>query len=133
MKNSLLLLVFFATIGCLFALYFVPNINQENDVDFLEKSLSKVLKIVPETETVYFFSESLPNATETYYKTEMIMAPRIIIQEDINTIPKGQFILTIQDKNGKNTMLESVAFLKETDFIVDNRNDFYHITLLKKK
>jgi hypothetical protein len=117
----------------MFAFYFVPKINQYNDIDFLEAGLSKVIRLVPESDDVYFFSESLPDPTATYYKTMLIMAPRIVIEKKWNAIPKGQFVLMVQDRNGKNAMLQSAEFLNQTQLLSDKRNDFYHITLLKKK
>jgi hypothetical protein len=133
MKNLLLLLLFFVAIGSMFAFYFVPKINQYNDIDFLEASLSEVVRLVPESDDVYFFSESLPDPTATYYKTMLIMAPRIVIEKKWNAIPKGQFVLMVQDRNGKNAMLQSAEFLNQTQLLSDKSNDFYHITLLKKK
>lgn len=133
MKNLLLLLLFFATIGSMFAFYFVPKINEYNDIDFLESSLSKVIAKVPESKDIYFFSESLPAATATKYKTMLILAPRITLEDDFKNIPKDQYILMIQDQNGKNLMLKSSEFLKQTEMLSDENNNFYHITLLKKK
>lgn len=133
MKNLLLLLLFFVTIGSMIVVYFIPKINHYNDIDFLEASLAEVIAKVPESKDIYLFSESLPNATATKYKTMMVMAPRIVIEDDFKNISKGQYILMVQDKNGKNSTLQSPAFLNQTVTIVDENNQFYHITLLKKK
>lgn len=133
MKNLLLLLLFFTTIGSMFVYYFIPKINQYNDIDFLEASLSEVITKIPESDDVYLFSEFLPNATATKYKTMMVMAPRIVIEDDFKNISKDQYILMVQDKNGKNSTLQSPEFLNQTVTILDENNNFYHITLLKKK
>jgi len=133
MKNLLLLLLFFVTIGSMIVVYFIPKINHYNDIDFLEASLAEVITKVPESKVLYLFSESLPNATATKYKTMMVMAPRIVIEDDFKNISKGQYILMFQDKNGKNSTLQSPTFLNQTFTIVDENNQFYHITLLKKK
>ena len=117
----------------MFAFYFVPKINKYNDIDFLEASLNNVIGVVPESSDVYLFSELLPDSTATYYKTMMIMAPRIVIEKKFNAIPNGQYILMIQDRNGKNSMLQSDEFLHQTITLLDESNHFYHITLLKKK
>jgi hypothetical protein len=63
----------------------------------------------------------------------MVMAPRIVIEDDFKNISKGQYILMVQDKNGKNSTLQSPAFLNQTVTILDEKNHFYHIILLKKK
>jgi hypothetical protein len=133
MKNLLLLLLFFTTIGSMFVYYFIPKINQYNDIDFLEASLSEVITKIPESEDVYLFSEFLPNATATKYKTMMLMAPRIVIDAEFKTIPSNKYILVIQDRNGKNLTLQSEEFLKQTQTLFARNNDYYHITLLKKK
>jgi hypothetical protein len=133
MKNLILFLLFFAAIGSMFMSYFVPKINQYNDIDFLEASLAKVVATIPETEDVYLFSEFLPNATATKYKTMMIMAPRIVIDAEFKAIPNDKYLLVIQDRNGKNLTLKSADFLNQTKTLFEENNNFYRITLLKKK
>ena len=133
MKNLVIILLFSVTISFMFIRYFVPNINKKNNIDFLETSLSKVLRTVPKFEKVCFFSESLPNETEIYFKTTFILAPRIVFQEQLNKVPKGSYIIMINNNKCTNSKLKSTDFRNETDFLFTEKNNFYCISLLKKK
>lgn len=133
MKNILLLILFFATFGVMAGVYFVPKINEMNNIDTLEWSLRKVENIVPKSETIYFFSKKdIANETEIRFKTQFILAPRVIVSEKFRNVPKGGYVLMVHDKHCQSPDLDYDELPKRSRFLFSNEDDFV-VTLLKKK
>jgi hypothetical protein len=131
MKNSLLLFVFFLINGVMFNLYFVPNINKNNTIDQLQSVLLKVKKTVPIASKIYFLTQkNIQENPEIYYKAQFSLAPRVVIAEKYENIPKGSFVLQVLDK--KKTS-EVVMEYTVPDFLFADENEFFKTTLLKKK
>lgn len=99
MKNIILLGLFFLGVGVMYAHYFVPNIEKQNNIDRLETLLKSVKEAIPPDQKVYFLSEEdfLSNP-EIYYKVQFSLAPRVVIASKYSKVPAGSYMVQVQDK-----------------------------------
>jgi hypothetical protein len=99
MKNVPLLLIFFVALGCMFVTMFVPNLEEKNSIDQLHYSLYDVKDMIPDTSKVYLLQNESLSDTELYYKSQFLLAPRIVISARYTDIPKGSYMLLLKHRS----------------------------------
>lgn len=129
MKNIILLGLFFLGVGVMYAHYFVPNIERQNNIDQLETLLKSVKEAIPPGQKVYFLSEeSFLSNPEIYYKVQFSLAPRVVVASKYGDVPTGSFMVEVQDKK-----LPAVSVPYPDKDKRSARGDrFFNVSLLKK-
>ncbi len=112
--------------------YFIPRLDEGNNIDFLEAELQDVAKMVPLNSTLYYIPSEAPNEAEIRYKAQFILAPRIIVFEKSGVIPKESLMLSILDKSISPPKIKNDTLLKHADQLF-SASDRFNVTLLKKK
>lgn len=126
----ILLMVFFLINGVMFIHYFMPNIDRENNADQIENVLLNVKKTVPVTSKIYFLTQrNFQEAPEIYYKTQFSLAPRVVIAEKYENVPRGSYMLELRQKMNSS---EAVMIYPVSDYMFTERDEFFEATLLKK-
>ena len=130
MRNLLLLGLFFLGLGTIYAMYFIPNIRKENNIDQIESALENVKQTVPPSAKVYFLTETdIKINPEIYFKVQFALAPRVVIAEKYSNVPTGNYMVRVQDKI--NSKIPPVAYPFK-DALYETGNKFFEISLLKK-
>lgn len=129
MRNRILLAVFFVVIAVMAIVYFVPQIDKPTNIDTLEACLQEAKKQIPESSDVYFFLENTESGPpEIYYKTQFLLAPRIVISTTPDKVPVGSYVLLVRDKSNPNI---NPALITSSELIVSTDAAF-QIKLIKK-
>ena len=131
MKNVILLILFFIGIAVMANEYFIPRMDTENNVDFLDAELREVIKIIPQSDTLYYISTDATNDAEMRYKTLFALVPRTMVIEKSGIIPKGTFMLQVRDKSIPQKASEKDTVFKNSQQLYSGGNRFT-VTLLKK-
>ena len=132
MKNVVALFSFCVLIVAMIIYYFIPKIAVHNNIDQLEIALSKVKESVPASESVYFFSNNPANEAEIRFKTQFVLVPRIVVSAKLEEIPKGSYLLFVDDKSVSASEIEVAEVVRQSTFLHSTNNDFI-VSLLKKK
>tara|TARA_R110002012_G_scaffold319389_3_gene539832 strand:- start:41776 stop:42165 length:390 start_codon:yes stop_codon:yes gene_type:complete len=128
--KKIILLFFLLLLSCIL-FYSYKSISKKNDIDFLEVATENIRNTSLETPNVYYFSNSKSPAL--FFKTQFVLAPKVINQEAYTKIPEGAYILMVIDKNIKNAKVISSEKINLKDTLVKALdNDYYKAILLKK-
>ena len=131
MKNIILLILFFAGIAVMANVYFIPRLNEENNLDFLDAELQEIAQMIPTSATLYYLPTEAPNDAEIRYKTLFSMVPRVMVLEKSGKIPKDSLMIRIEDESQPQTITKNDTVLQNSQLLISRTNRF-NVKLLRK-
>lgn len=147
MRNVFSILLFIILM-CFMILFFLVKLYRSvSPIDSFQSTIKKIEEIVPNSETVYYFSNMNisdkfisdehmarynDNERDMFFITQFTLAPRIIKKQELENIPTNSYILLIQDKSIDNHNINTIKYFQDCDSIFSNDNSNYFIILLRK-